>query len=77
MQATQKELKFLSKVKLINLYNQPFDIIEVYTDGKETYQTQYGYNIRILRILYFLKNKLVHRLQPEDSTMTIKYQPKI
>ena len=52
-------------------------MLSVFVDGKETYQTQYGFNIRILRILYILKNKVVFKLQPEDSTMTIKYQPKI
>ena len=48
----------------MKLYDKPFDNIEVFADGNETYQTQYekSFNIRILRILYISNKKIVYKL---------------
>ena len=59
------------------MYDQPFDIIEIYVDDNESYPNPYGFSVRILRALYILNNKIVFKYQPEDSSITIKKCPKI
>ena len=46
------------------MYDQPFDIIEIYVDGNESYPNPYGFSVRILRALYILNNKIVFKYQP-------------
>ena len=60
MQASNPN-KFVSKVDLIKMYDQPFDIIEIYVDGNESYPNPYGFSVRILRALYILNNKIVFK----------------
>ncbi|CAL6079210.1 Hypothetical_protein [Hexamita inflata] len=71
--------KFLTKVKIIqSLCSLPFASVRVFLNTKEAYQTQYGYNIKVLMILFTDSNmKPVKKIEPKDSTFSLKFKPKI
>ncbi|CAL6080713.1 Hypothetical_protein [Hexamita inflata] len=71
--------KFLTKVKIVqSLCSLPFTQVRVFLNTKEAYQTQYGYNIKVLMILFTDSNmKPVKVLKPVDSTFSLKFKPKI
>ncbi|CAL6060996.1 Hypothetical_protein [Hexamita inflata] len=71
--------KFLTKVKIVqSLCSLPFASVRIFLNTKEAYQTQYGYNIRVLMILFTDVNmKPVKKIEPIDSTFSLKFKPKI
>ncbi|CAL6089800.1 Hypothetical_protein [Hexamita inflata] len=71
--------KFLTKVKIVqSLCSLPFTQVRVFLNTKEAYQTQYGYNIKVLMILFTDSNmKPVKKIEPFDSTFSLKFKPKI
>ncbi|CAL6037628.1 Hypothetical_protein [Hexamita inflata] len=71
--------KFLTKVKIVqSLCSLPFESVRIFLNTKEAYQTQYGYNIRVLMILFTDANmKPIKKIEPIDSTFSLKFKPKI
>ncbi|CAL6011884.1 Hypothetical_protein [Hexamita inflata] len=72
--------RFLNRVKVMNLYKEEFDYVHIYVDSTVAFKTQFGYNIGILRIIFFRENKPVFAYKcPEDMPQTFanKIAPKI
>ncbi|CAL6057104.1 Hypothetical_protein [Hexamita inflata] len=68
--------KFLNKTKIIELCDKPFDFVRVMLDTEVKFKTQFGYNTRVLLLIYFKDNKIVHTIKLNDSTFTLKTIPK-
>ncbi|CAL6109357.1 Hypothetical_protein [Hexamita inflata] len=45
-------------------------------DTEVKFKTQFGYNTRVLLLIYFKDNKIVHTIKLNDSTFTLKIIPK-
>ncbi|CAL6048028.1 Hypothetical_protein [Hexamita inflata] len=72
--------RFLNRVKVMNLCKEDFDYVHIYVDSTVAFKTQFGYNIGILRIIFFKENKPVYAYKcPEDMPQTFanKIAPKI
>ncbi|CAL6071524.1 Hypothetical_protein [Hexamita inflata] len=71
--------RFLNRVKVMNLCKEEFDYVHIYVDSTVAFKTQFGYNIGILRIIFFKENKPVFAYKcPEDIPQTFanKIAPK-
>ncbi|CAL5977474.1 Hypothetical_protein [Hexamita inflata] len=80
VEATNNTERFLNRVKVMNLYKEDFDYVHIYVDSTVSFKTQFGYNIGILRIIFFKENKPVFAYKcPEDMPQTFanKIAPKI
>ncbi|CAL6102643.1 Hypothetical_protein [Hexamita inflata] len=68
--------KFLNKTKIINLYNQDFDFVRIILDTETSFKTQFGFNVRVLLLIYYKDKTIVHCKKFGDSTYTLKTLPK-
>ncbi|CAL6097185.1 Hypothetical_protein [Hexamita inflata] len=71
--------KFLTKVKIIQqLCSLPFASVRVFLNSKDYHQTQYGYNVKVLMILFIDENmKPVKIIKPIDSSFSVKFVHRI
>ncbi|CAL5979103.1 Hypothetical_protein [Hexamita inflata] len=80
VEATNNTDRFLNRVKVMNLCKEDFDYVHIYVDSTVAFKTQFGFNIGILRIIFFKENKPVYAYKcPEDMPQTFanKIAPKI
>ena len=72
------DLKFLTKSKIIQQCTLPFTSVRVIMDSTTAFKTLYGYNTRVLMLIYIKDNKPIHFIKTEDSTFSLnkvsKYQ---
>ncbi|CAL6006374.1 Hypothetical_protein [Hexamita inflata] len=79
IEPVKQQDRFLNRVKVMNFYQEDFDYVHIYVDSTVVFKTQFGYNISILRIIYFKDNKPVFAYKcPEDMPQTFanKLAPK-
>ncbi|CAL6029094.1 Hypothetical_protein [Hexamita inflata] len=76
IQPKVQDEKFLNRVKVMSMCDKEFDNVIVYVDANVAFKTQFGYNISVLRIIYFKENKPVHQIKCDGQTFANKIAPK-